>query len=245
MNNLDKIIIDFNCPSFGDYLMISNLPELFYKKYNLYTFISKKCEYRDFNTYKLLFEPNPYVKGLTDEEPNTFIDCRNPVMNEFQSTIYCKRFSLSECDKIPKIYYEPKKIESYQNTILFDVASRSYKELIPLISDKSVNLLKELKNSNENLKICLLRYSDNNINDVSRLIPDIEFEYINVDNIFDYCDILANIKYYIGINSGSSLTASSIKEYYNNDLKIFYYTPTHGTKDGGNFNPSNVDLIYF
>ena len=242
-NRLNEIIISFNCPSFGDYLMFSNLPELFYKKYNLYTYISNDCVFYNFETYKLLFEQNPYVKGLTDKEPNTFIDCRNPKKGVFQSKIYCQRYDLFDCDKIPKIYYEPKKINDYENVILFDVATRSLGHLIPKITERANNLLKDIKNTDQNLKICVLKYKDTN--NINRLIPNVEFNYIEVENIFEYCDILSNIKYYIGINSVSSLIASSIKEYYNSDLKIFYYTPIIGTADGGNWNPINVDLIFF
>jgi hypothetical protein len=242
MNDLTEIIIYFNCPSFGDYLMMSNLPELFYKKYNLYTYISDKCEYHNDDTYNLLFEQNPYVKGKTNKEHNIFVNCRNPIINEFESTRYCKEFDLFDCDKIPKIYYEPKKIDKYENAILFDVASRSYKHFIPTIQEMANNKLKEIKNTDENLKIYVLKYK--NLDDtIHRLIPNIQFDYIEVENIFDYIDILGNIKYYIGINSGSSLTASSIKEYYNPELKCFFYTPTG--YDAGNWNPNNVDLIYF
>jgi len=238
----DKNVFYFNCDSCGDYLMMSNLPELFYKKNKLYSYFSKKSEFKNNQCFDLIFAQNKYFKGFTDDEENIFVDCREPEKNLFQPFIYYKKLGFDNYNELPKIYYKPKKIKKYKNGILYDLASRALRDHIPHIK-KSVNdTLDDLLNINRNYKVYVLDYQENKDDSIIRELPNKDFEYIKINNLFDYCDVLNSVGYYLGINSGSSLIASSIKEQYNNKLEIFYWTPDF---DGGNWNPPNVNLIYY
>jgi hypothetical protein len=241
--SIEKIIIYFNCPSFGDYLMWQNLPELFFKKYNLYTYISNQCCVHNTQTYDLLINTNPYIKGFTDEEPNVVINCREPEKYKFQSTIYQESFGFFGHNEIPKIYYTPKKIEKYKNSILYDLSARTNSIDLDLIKKTANELVNNLKSVND-LDVYCLNYTDVD-NSIKKIIPDIEFQYIDVENLFDVCNILNSVTHYIGINSGSSLMASSIKEYYNNDLMVHFFTLSPHTLNGQNWDPNNVNLIYY
>ena len=249
-NIKDKIVVLTTFPSMGDYLFISNLPELWYKKYGLYTYFSESCRYHNDETYELLFESNPYVKGKTNEEHNVLFDPKSfdedpsgIKKNEWFSKYYQEHFGFFDENIIPKIYYEPKKIESLKNSGLIDVTSRNYRDSAVFKSLRIPNIIKDIVDKNIELKKYHVIYNnpDTTINrhHYNQVGGSQE---LKINTVFDYCDILSSIDYCICFNSGSGLLASSIKEYYNKNLIIYFITPGQNM-DSGNFNPPNCEII--
>lgn len=233
-----KIIMYTDCPSVGDYLMMSNLPELWFEKYGVYSYISSECKFHLEETYDLIFKFNPYVKGFSEEKYNVLVDCRLPPPGIFMAKTYMDRFNLIG-NEVPKLYYEPKKQKQYENVILSDIASRNYSSDVTNLNGKLEQLLNNLLKENPKLEVRCIRYK-NPDNRIHRYIPKIDnIDFIEVENIFDYCDIVNSVKFYVGVNSGSSLLSSSIKEYYNKNLHITLYSPDNAKQ----WIPRNIDSI--
>ena len=224
LSHLDKLILYTDCPSFGDYLMMNNLPELFYKKYGKYSYISDKCIFHNNETYDLIFGTNPFVKGKIDEYYNVLVDCRCPNFNVWQPKIYQERFGFFGENEIPKIYYKPKKLKKLKDNILFDIRARTYSGLVGNAVNRGNSLLNDIELTDK--KIYVLEYEQDDPT-INKSLPNKNYEVIKIKNLFEYCDVLNSVSYYIGINSGTALTAVSIKEYYNKNLNIYYITPPH------------------
>ena len=217
-----KIIIYSSMPSFGDYLMWSSIPELLYKKYNLDVFISGNCSFHNNDVYNFLFETNPFVKGKTNEPYNVHLTAVES--NIYYPEHYLKLLGLNAENIIPKIYYKPKKIDFKNNCILYNFSSRSSNNWItPDRENELLSLTEKLANKH-NLKKMFLSFKDDDNTVCKRFPTDEKFENYVVNDLFEYADLLNSIKYYVGFNSGSSLLAGSIKEYFNPELQIYFFT---------------------
>ena len=104
------------------------------------------------------------------------------------------------------------------------MSSRSYYYYIPAFEQQAINLANTLANK-QNLKKLYIVHKDTD-STIGRSIPDDpSYEKYVVDDLFHYADLLNSVKSYVGFNSGSTLLAAPIKEYFNPELDIHYYTP--------------------
>lgn len=228
VNKDGEIILYFNCPSLGDYLMMSNLPELWFQKYNVYTYISSECVYHLPETYDVIFKYNPYVKGISDKKYNVLVNCKNPLPSVTMTQQYQDRFQLNG-NTIPKLYYQPKKIDLPKNTVLLDIASRNYKDSLSKLDGRLCDLLNNIQNT-QNINLLSIKYK-NPSNDIGRYTPNgFAITHLDIDSVFDYLDLVNSVDGYIGVNSGSYLLTCSIKEYYNKGLDITVFTPDDATQ---------------
>ena len=212
----------------GDSLQFSTLPEQFYKQQGRETYVADGCSFRNKEIYDLVWGCNPYIKGVKEGIRNAGdipeIDFVNP--NGYTSSItnWEELHGLKPTNKHPKIYYEPKKLEGYEDTILVDLSS------ISLRHDGNKNTYPPAYDADE----VLVEY-----NNLRKRYPEKKFAKVQfsqdlgtnsfsfdsdgtviVDSIFHYCDLMNSAYGIIGLYSGQSALSSAIIE-YNPDLLSF------------------------
>ena len=209
----------------GDNLQFSTLPEEFSKQKGRDTYIVSETTFRNKEIYDLVWGCNPYVKGVKDgrrtagDTPE--INFVNP--NGYYSSITNWEYlhGLEPTNSLPKIYYEPKKLEGYEDTILVDLSSISLKHngdkssFPPAYDEKEVlTEYNKLRYFNPKKKFAKVNFSQdlgtNSFNFNSDLI-------ITVDSIFHYCDLMNSVYGIVGLYSGQSALSAAIIE-YNPDL---------------------------
>jgi glycosyltransferase involved in cell wall biosynthesis len=126
-----KIVVDLAFGGIGDCLVFTTLPRLLKEKYDIDFYLSTQSleKIRQKDTYKLCFELNPYFKGTSSDLPffspksfqkektlyNFFTD------KEGENVIERLERQFKVSDKgVPELYYKPKLLPEYKNTILID-----------------------------------------------------------------------------------------------------------------------------
>ena len=209
----------------GDNLQFSTLPEEFSKQQGRDTYIVSETTFRNKEIYDLVWGCNPYVKGVKDGR-RTAGD--TPEINFVNPNGYCSSITnweylhgLEPTNSLPKIYYKPKKLEGYEDTILVDLSSISLKHngdkssFPPAYDEKEVlTEYNKLRYFNPKKKFAKVNFSQdlgtNSFNFNSDLI-------ITVDSIFHYCDLMNSVYGIVGLYSGQSALSAAIIE-YNPDL---------------------------
>tara|TARA_Y100000310_G_scaffold263836_1_gene274297 strand:+ start:566 stop:1318 length:753 start_codon:yes stop_codon:yes gene_type:complete len=234
------IIIGGHLPSLGDNLNLSNLPQLLYERHCKYTYISNDIWFHNIETYKFVWESNPFVKGRTDDPANiTPIGC--PTHGLWYPTFHQNYFGFPDAPTYGKIWYEPKKIDVPENSVLIEISSRGYGLHLDNCRPVIENAIDNKYNSDFNF--IGIRYNEPD-NTVHRVLNDKEdIQIYTISTVFDFCDLLNSVENYVGFNSGSMAIAASIKEYYNNDLNIDCFNFRQIDMDGQNWNPPNANII--
>ena len=195
----------------GDSLQFSTLPEEFYKQQGRETYIWQDAPFRNQEIYDLVWGKNPYVKGKKQGERNagdlaeyTNRDKTGDWIRDWESV-----HGLKPTNSLPKIYYEPEKVEGFEDTILVDFTSIS----IDHSSNKILDRLKEIKKEYSNKRFLEVTFSKS-------LSPDKFNSYgtncenvVEIDDIFSYCDVIASSFGLVALSSGASHLSSSLKEY--------------------------------
>ena len=176
----------------GDSLQFSTLPEEFYKQQGRETYIWANAPFRNQEIYDLVWGKNPYVKGKKEGERNagdladyTNRDKTGDWIKDWEAV-----HGLKPTNSLPKIYYEPEKVEGFEDTILV--------ELQKMYSDKrflEVTFSRQLSNGKFNAY-------GTNCDSV-----------VEIDDIFSYCDVIGSSYGLIALSSGASHLSSAIKEY--------------------------------
>jgi hypothetical protein len=202
----------------GDSLQFSTLPEEFYKQQGRETYIWQDAPFRNQEIYDLVWGKNPYVKGKKQGERNagdlaeyTNRDKTGDWIRDWESV-----HGLKPTNSLPKIYYEPEKVEGFEDTILVDFTSIS----IDHSSNKILDRLKEIKKEYSNKRFLEVTFSKS-------LSPDKFNSYgtncenvVEIDDIFSYCDVIASSFGLVALSSGASHLSSSLKEYSPNLTSI-------------------------
>jgi hypothetical protein len=145
-----KIVLDIEFGGLGDWLVFTSLPRLLKEKYDIDFYLSEKsiAKVRNNIIFKMCFEMNPFYKG-TDRNDDIFAYRPFTQEKNFLNFLFDirgisvtenieKQFGLEDCAKgMPEIYYKPKKMSAYENTILIDRHYISGKKLGWLYHDSS------------------------------------------------------------------------------------------------------------
>ena len=222
-----KKILYVNWGGLGDHLQFSTLPEAF-DKIGYDTYISSSSQFRSMETYDLVWKLNPYIKGFSNEQANCGhignfqLSNKGFSMNRNWEIV----FGADNNGNLPIIYYEPKNIENYKNSLLIDINSFS-------CTDYNYDKIKEVINNN---------ILSNNFDNIYYLLPskanyskshvlDINCTQITTDNIFEYCDLINSCKKFICVWSGSSVLAAAINK--NNAVQIDCFIPRYQDNNWG------------
>lgn len=187
----------------GDNLQYSTLPERFAKK-NQDVCISSQNVYRNLEIKELVWDSNPFVKGVSSENPNIGSCIHYERKYKDKSIVFNQEYchGLEPINEIPKIFYQPKKITNIENFILIDISSKSHDPFIPN------NLNDFIKSNFSNKSIATINFKKL-VN--SKKIISFNFDFkIDVHSIFEYIDIINSCDFFICSFSGQSVLASAI-----------------------------------
>lgn len=217
---MKNIVITQPWGGLGDNLQFSTLPELFSKKgYDVYISINNKV--RNQEIFDLVWGKNPYIKGISDDEPNAGSCRQNYWPPESQNEYSMHRIEIAhdliKTNFYPKIYYTPNYIQYLKTNILIDLTGSSqvyniekYIEYIdyfvPLIENKKDKLIKI---------ITFEKLSPNKIFDkVYEYLKTkiVNITYLKINTLIDYCDIIKSCDTIIIVNSGINSLAAAIKQ---------------------------------
>ena len=229
-----KIIIYQFWGGLGDNLQYSTLPELFSKKgYDVY--IHSNNASRNPEIADLVWRKNPYIKGIINEVPNAG-ECKNIYWPPTeQNEYFIHRIELSHgverSNFYPKIYYIPQIIPELNNDIIIDLTGSSvvlephkYIEFIDYFTPLIIN-------KNKNIKIITFEKIQQNpifedaYNYLKKKIPNIE--YLKVNSLIHYCDIIKSCDTVIIVNSGINSLSSAIKQDEPTPHILCYYFYSH------------------
>jgi hypothetical protein len=197
----------------GDNLAFSTLPKLYSELgYNVY--ISNKNVYRNPEIYDLVWKLNPYIKGISDLPPNAG-SCK-------EVKVFCEDESIKNVEiahglhngkaNCPEIYYTPNNIPDLNNTLVYDITSITAQYSDEFILSTFTSVFKKYPE----LKRKIVKFKSIKNRELS-LFKD---EIIEINNIFEYCDIISSCNVYVSLMSGGSVLASAVKK--NNIYPIIY-----------------------
>ena len=110
----------------------------------------------------------------------------------------------SGTNKYPEIYYKPKIMNELSNTIIYDTTSIS-----ATYSDEFIyNRFKRVFDTHPELEKKKVVFKTI----ANRTTPDFGTDSIVVNNIFEYCDVLASCKIFVCLMSGGCVLASALKQ---------------------------------
>jgi len=207
----------------GDQLQFSTLPEEFYKQQRRETYLLDRNNFRNKEIYDLVWGYNPYIKGIKNGEwsagDTPEIRQQNYTNNWISS--WEKAHGLEPTNIYPKIYYQPKKIDGYEDIILVDFSAVSLK-FDGVGNGYNIEKLKRTFNKMKeetDKKFLFVKFG----NDVSSSKINIECDgEVQVESIFHYCDLMFSSSGLCGLHSGSTALASAVKRYKEN-LDIFVF----------------------
>ena len=201
----------------GDALQFSTLPEEFEKQQGRKTYIVADAPFRNEGIYDLVWDKNPYVHGKKFGEWNAgdlpSIPYREDGFLEENGTgdmipNWEKFHDLKPTNKYPKVYYEPEKDEGVKDLFIVDFTSTT-------VSDSKEDVIKcldQLRNDYSDRKFVSVSFED--ITPTNDLSDDIKFDgYIEVENIFRYCDLISSVYGDVSLHCGGTNLLSSLKEY--------------------------------
>lgn len=215
---MEKVILQENFGGLGDSLQFSTLPEEFKNQKNLDFYIHQSTynNFRNKEIFSLVWEMNPYFKGVSNETPNAghvhgYPGLDNMICDiETMHGLECKNDTF-------KLYYEPKKIGDID--ILFDLTSTSLRnEYFGLIPQMKTEINKILDCGFNN--VFFVQFNNLKSESYLPIITVPNSIKIEVNSIFEYCDIISSSKNFVGLHSGGSHLAKTYQKKFNYNLNL-------------------------
>ena len=231
---MDDVILSAWHGGLGDSLQFSTLPEEFHKQQGRDTYILENAPFRNPEIYDLVWGENPYVKGKKSGIRNAGDIPEIPYQEwvaEGKGT--GKAISnwelfhgLEPVNTYPKIYYEPEKHEGFDDAFIVDFSSIS----IGYDKNQLKNIFEDMKREYPDKKFLSVYFKNDlfvekDVDNVKHNVYDIGFEgYVEIENIFKYCDLMTSSYGVLTLSSGASHLSSALQEYAP-DLKSFCVMP--------------------
>jgi hypothetical protein len=215
---MSDVILSAYHGGLGDNLQFTTLPEEFYKQQNRETYIWDKASFRNPEIYELLWECNPYVKGIKSGDWNAGDTPDIPYSNVMGNPIlnWEKLHGLNPTNKYPKIYYQPERHFDVKDIFLVDFSHIS----IDYNSDKLKQSFENVRNRFHDKKFVSVSFQKT-INAQKLNTYQFDFDgYIEVENIFRYCDLISSVYGLLALSSGASHLSSALKQYHPDLISI-------------------------
>ena len=252
---MDDVLLGSYFGGLGDNLQFSTLPEEFSKQKGRDTYIVDETTFRNKEIYDLVWGCNPYVKGVKEGRRTAGdipeIDFVNP--NGYYSSITNWEYlhGLEPNNMYPKIYYIPKKLVGYENTILVDLSSISLKHngdkssFPPAYDEKEVrDTYNTIRMMYKDCRFGAVQFQQDLGTNSFTVLSDAD---ITVKSIFHYCDLMASSYGIVGLYSGQSALSSAIMEYNPNLLSLCLISEAvhkkHCKQSGFIFDNLNYNII--
>jgi len=221
----------------GDNLQVSTIPRRFFETYGYNgVYISNSSSWRNDEIKKLVWDNNPYIAGYTEKKGVNIVE--NGLIKYDGVTHWIanmeKIYGFNEpYGKVPEIYFSFNKedIFNVKDKVIVDITSSNENNTM----DKPYHRQK-MKSYFDNLneQITIVKFNNlkgnKTFTDYTNEIITRSVEYIEVNNINEYCEIIRNCKKYICSFSGNHCLAASIRDnltcfapemYYNMKYFIF------------------------
>ena len=195
----------------GDNLQFSTLPEQFYKQQGRKTYLLDGSTFRNKGIYQLVWEFNPYVKGIKAGKRNAGDIPEIEYSNVAGTCIsnWEKLHGLEPVNKYPKIYYKPKTSLEYSGVYLVDFTCIS----IDYNMEKLVDKLKQLQSEYPDKKFVEVTFSEDLSGGGKFNQYGVDLEKVVIDNIFDYYDAICSCSGLVALSSGASHMSSAAIEH--------------------------------
>ena len=222
----------------GDNLQVSTIPRMFYEKFGYNgVYISNSNPYRNPEIKKLVWDNNPYIAGVTDKPGINIADAgliRYDGYTHWIANMEKIYGFEAPYSKRPEIYYNFTDEDTFnvKDKIIVDLTSSNENNTM----DKPFHRAK-MKDYFDNIKqkITLVRFNNLKGNKTltdytDEIIVGKEIDYIDINSIYEYCEIIHKCKKYICSFSGNHCLAAAIrpdltcfapKQYYNMKYFIF------------------------
>jgi hypothetical protein len=222
-----EVIFENHWGGLGDWLSISHLPEqlTLQKGYDVY--LQENAVFRNEGIKELILK-NPYIKGVKSGQTNVGdVPGLTPAYQNLTGqhiVNWSVVHGLEPMTTHPKIYYTPTLIEDHQNVLLVDLTSITEQYTSNRVQE-AVDLLKESRFLNHSLVYVSFVKALNSA-EKDRFHGGRHEDYGTahktniwyIDNIFEYCDVLASVSGFISLHSGAHTLAAAIKNQFNSTL---------------------------
>ena len=213
----------------GDALQFSTLPEEFYKQQGRKTYIVEDAPFRNPEIYDLVWDKNPYVHGkkagvwnagdLAEIPYQQLVADGKGILTHDSIPNHISNWELfhglKPVNTYPKVYYEPEKHTDTKDIFIVDFTSTSVNDN----REELIRCLDKIRNEYPDRKFISVSFSD--IIPIRDFSDDIKFDgYIEVENIFRYCDLISSVYGYVSLHSGGTHLSSALQE-YSPDMKSF------------------------
>jgi len=207
-----RVLLHAPVGGLGDVLLYSTLPEL-YAKAGHEVFLTTATSCRNPEVHELVYGKNPYIAGVSDEgdiqagschAKAFFRHCRltnNPIglverLHGFEP----------ENDR-PKIYYTPKRLSEWQDTMFVD--PRSISQGFPAnVVDRWIDRMRYAMDPKPVIFVAQSQYSGPHGGGSLLTSPRHA-----VNSIYDYIDIIFSCKYFFVVESGGHMLAGAIRRH--------------------------------
>ena len=212
MTNKDRLVIGTPFGGLGDNLFLSSIPRL-YKSVNPFAkvFLSARSAFRNWEIYPLVWQSNPYLDGVVDDEiePSLSIERNNSKAINIID-LFHERLSIPFVpgESIPEIHFESS-LKTKREKACYELIDLNYISFVGAITRK------DLKN------IINTHISDSTIFvNPSKWIKDIwpEVNSINTNSLFHYCELIQNCSKLVALPSGGAVLSSAL----NKNCHVYY-----------------------
>ena len=222
----------------GDNLQVSTIPRRFYEKFGYKgVYISNSVPWRNKEIKELVWDLNPYIAGFTDKKGVNIADAglihydgaTHWIANMEKIYQFSGPFS-----KKPEIYYDISREDKFNvsNKTIVDLTASNENNTMDKINHRK-NMKKYFDTLEE--KVTIVRLNNIRTNNTfadytNEIVVNKNYDYIDINNIYDYCQIIKHCKKYICSFSGNHCLAAAIREdltcfapnvYYNMKYFIF------------------------
>lgn len=195
------LIIEIKKGGLGDHLFYSHLPRIA-KETKAFekVFISNHSHFRHPDYKKLIWELNPFVDGFTDEK-GIFHFSTNCTPHQNMLDTIMLAYGLDDQKRMhePEIYYTPTINPALANYQIYDPNYQSY------TGDLRTSKLIEQWLFNNQISIDYqMRFLG------KRQLPLAIAETYSCKDLFEFCDLIASIKQFYCVNTGSTTLAAAL-----------------------------------
>lgn len=224
---MDKAVFSQPWGGLGDNLQFSTLPRLFYYK-GIDFYISSKNSLRNQQIYDMVWESNPYVKGVCDDEPNVgypSFSVKPAGFNDeniITSWEKCHGFDVGKPFKTPEVYHIPNLVEDVRGCTVVELGATTLEGRYDpqRVSEFIQSVYKDDK-------VLLIQRKGNpkmhNMFD-SKIVEHV----IEYDDYKDYQNILCSCKKLMCLFSGTAGMASALDPHNMIEKKCVYHRRNFG-----------------
>lgn len=200
-----SVCIEIAYPGLGDNLQFSTLPELFAKA-GKKVYICNRSKFLNPEIKELVWDRNPYVAGFSDMKPNagTVLESKYKKISRNHIKNWEITHGFEPTAGLPQVYYEPKyypdgaDVTAVDATCVSNAHTYDKKHLTWFILERFAGR-KVMLVRNKNIQTV-------DFGDYSK------FNCIEVNSIFQYCDVIASCKEFVCLLSGGQMLAQAVSK---------------------------------